>query len=227
VNDINEKNELSDIVLNKNSSSNSKKKILLAVATLGAILIIVVMLMNTLSSKGTSNLPQAALPQEPQNTLQEQTEKEPLFEEVAMVEDDTPISSDNDLDKIAQKLKQESINEDRKKKSVERTIQKHIVKHIVKPVEKKQQLQTQVKSKIAKKATLKHKYYIQVGSFSKYKPNKHFLQKITNLGFHYTYHKIHKLNKVLVGPFDTKREANKAKKVLRAKVISGAFVIKL
>ena len=105
------RNELSDIVLNKNSSSNSNKKIILAIATLGVVLIVVVMLMNSINSQGTNNLPQAVIPPEPktQQNANAETEKEPLFENVAVVQDDeTPAQ---DLDKIAEKLKKQSSNE--------------------------------------------------------------------------------------------------------------------
>ena len=225
--DIQERNELSDIVLNKNQSSGSNKKIVLAVATLGVVLIIVVMLMNTLSSSGTDNLPQAVLPPQPQKVVQ-QADNEPLFEEVEVVNEDTPISSDADLDEIAQKLKQESAQESAPAKPV---VKAPVVSTAHKTVHTKPAVKksvTKAKNKPKRElATSKATYYIQVGSFSKYKPNKNFLAKITKLGFHYKYHKVNGINKVLVGPFSSRKKANKAKKVLRAKVEPGAFLFKL
>ncbi len=209
---MNDKNELSDIVLNKNGSSSSNKKIILAVATLGIILIVVVMLMNSLSSQGTDNLPQAVLPPEPQaQAATQKATEEPLFEDVEVIQDNT--SSDEDLNKIAQKLKQESAQEQK------------IVAAPKKVVTKKKKVvpKPQVTSTV--------KYYIQVGSFSKYEPNKKFLKSITDLGYKYTYHKVtlntKTLNKVLIGPFKTQKEANNAKRVIRAKIEPGAFLVKL
>jgi DedD protein len=228
MNERDDKNELSDIVLNKTSSSNSNKKIILAVATLGVILIVVVMLMNTLSSDGTNNLPQAVLPPEPQKTTQAiaEQETEPLFEEVEVIQDDTPISSDTDLDKIAQKLKAQSADTAAEEEIlIEEPVATPVIKPKAQPKPKKVHKTQSVKKKVAV-ATSGH-YYIQVGSFSKYEPNKHFLKKITNLGFNYKYHKVKSINKVLVGPFKTRKEANRAKKVLRAKVEPGAFLVKL
>ena len=227
---MDEKNELSDIVLNKGGSSNSNKKIILAIATLGVVLIVVVMLMNSINSKGTDNLPQAVLPPEPkaQAASENALDKEPLFEDVPIVQEKAP--DDTNLDHIAQKLKEESAVE---------TIEEPVS---VAPVTPKQtntvKKPTPVKqSKIVKKAAKKvrhttatvpkHAYFVQVGSFSKYTPNKKFLNSITNLGYHYSYHKVHNINKVLVGPFSSRKEANKAKAVLRKKVVSGAFLIKL
>lgn len=212
---MNDKNELNDIILNKDTSNNSNKKIVLAVATLGVILIIVVMLMNSLSSNGTDNLPQAVLPEEPQGQIL-QTQEEPLFEEV-VVEEET--SSDEDLALIAQKLKEESLAE----ASVE-------VIQVQTPVVQKETVVK--KSVVAKTVTPVSKastisYYIQVGSFSKYKPNKKFLDSITKLGYSYKFHKVANLNKVLVGPFKNSNEAKNARRTLRSKVEPGSFLVKL
>jgi len=215
---MNDKNELNDIILNKGGSANSNKKIILAVATLGVILIIVVMLMNSLSSNGTDNLPQAALPPEPQAQVIEEDADEPLFEEVEVIEEDS--NSDANLDAIAQKLKEESMQEE-------------VIVVAPKPVKKIAPKKT-VAKKIAApvvKSTSGIAYYIQVGSFSKYEPNKKFLKSITNLGFDYKFHKVTKnsktFNKVLVGPFSTSKAAKDARRVIRAKVEPGAFLVKL
>ena len=213
-----EKNELNDIILNKGTATNSNKKIILAVATLGIILIIVVMLMNSLNSNGTDNLPQAALPPEPEVQTITADENEPLFEEVEVIEENAD-EDDKDLTQIAQKLKQESIEEE----------QEEVIltpKPVVKP---KKQTVKKVVHKKAKVAQTTHgvKYYIQVGSFSKYEPNKKFLKSITNLGYSYEYYKKGSLNKVLVGPFKNSNEAKNARRSLRAKVEPGAFLVKL
>jgi len=214
---MDDKNELSDIVLNKGNSSGSNKKLILAVATLGVVLIIVVMLMNSMNSGSTDNLPQAVLPPKPQKEVVQETQKdEPLFEEVTVMEDDA--SSDADLDKIAQKLKEESVQEESAPVKAA-----PVAKKSVKKVTKK----AAPKPAVTQTATTSVKYYIQVGSFSKYKPNKKFLSSIKNLGFNYKFHKVGALNKVLVGPFKTRKEANNAKRVLRAKVEPGAFLVKL
>ncbi len=215
-----EKNELNDIILNKGGATNSNKKIILAVATLGIILIIVVMLMNSLSSNGTDNLPQAALPPEPQVQTLTQNDEEPLFEEVEIVQDDAADKDDEALSQIAQKLKQESLEED--VTVVEPVVQK---KKVVKKTPKK--VVTTSKKASPTKVAATGSYYIQVGSFSKYEPNKKFLKSITSLGFHYKYHKVNNLNKVLVGPFKTSTEAKNARRTLRAKVEPGAFLVKL
>ena len=214
-----EKNELNDIILNKGGESNGNKKIILAVATLGVILIIVVMLMNTLTSDGTDNLPQAVLPPEPNIKSAQQNADESLFEEVEVIQED---KQDGDsLDKIAQRLKQESKEE----KTVAPPAVKPEKKETPKKVVETKKETPEVKSKPSQT------YYIQVGSFSKYEPNKKFLKSITDKGFSYKYHKVTKdsktLNKVLVGPFNSEKEARSALRTIRTSVEAGAFLTKI
>jgi len=214
-----EKNELNDIILNKGANTTYNKKIILAVATLGVVLIVVVMLMNTFTSDGTDNLPQATLPPQPKTTYDLIPEEDALFEDVAVVEDDT--KNNNNLDNIAKKLKKESIAQMHTQEKAEVTVPKP-VKKIVKQVVHKQ--------KVAPVEAISA-YYIQVGSFSKYAPNKKFLKSITDRGYSYTYHKIMRngkpLNKVLVGPFQDEKEAKDARRNIRNNIEPGAFLIKL
>lgn len=214
-----EKNELNDIILNKGSGANDNKKIVLAVATLGVILIVVVMLMNTLTSNGTDNLPQAVLPPEPQTKVSPQVQDEPLFEEVEVIQEESAQSSN--LDKITQKLKEESQTEEMAETPIKAPVEEKVV---VKETPKKQEMP---KVKVASTGS----YYIQVGSFSKYEPNKKFLKSITDKGFSYKYHKVTQnsrtLNKVLIGPFATDKEARDNLRTVRSSIEAGAFVTKI
>jgi general secretion pathway protein D len=81
------------------------------------------------------------------------------------------------------------------------------------------------------KTAVSGQYYIQVGSFTKRAPSKTFLDKITNRGYTYTFHKVTRngktLNKILVGPFKTQSAAREALPVIKRSVESGAYLIKL
>lgn len=230
-----EKNELNDIILNKSAGASGNKKIVLAVATLGIILIIVVLLMNTLTSGGTDNLPKsenygkpkAVLPPEPVS----QVDEEPLFEEVEVLKED--VQENDSLDKIAQRLKQESLQKKKEQPSepIKEIVEEELVEVtpvkeevVAKKVEAKKVQKP--KAKPAKKA-----YYIQVGSFTKYEPNKKFLKSITSQGFKYKYHKViknsKKLNKVLVGPFKNEKEARDALRTIRTNIEAGAFLVRV
>jgi DedD protein len=224
-----ENNELNDIILNKGGSTNNNKKIILAVATLGVILIIVVMLMNSLTSSGTDNLPQTPIPPQPNAQATQEMKDEPLFEEVEVTQEEE--ETDN-LDAIAKKLKEESqITEEVEEAAVEVVEEPVVVKAAPKPVAKPKPAPKPVAEAPVQTATSKVYYYIQVGSFSKYAPNKKFLKSITDLGYKYKFHKITKngnsYNKVLVGPFKSSSIAKDARRILRAKVEPGAFLVKL
>ncbi|QFR49493.1 SPOR domain-containing protein [Sulfurimonas lithotrophica] len=219
-----EKNELNDIILNKGNSSSSNKKVVLAVATLGVVLIIVVMLMNTLNSTDGENLPKPVPLPTPQSVaeksvVEETPKEEALFEEVEVVQE--KAIEENNLDQIAQKLKQESMAESTKeiKKTQSKSENSEASK---KPV-------TQQKQQFTKTTQTKssgEQYFVQVGSFSKYKPNKKFLDSITSKGYTYQFHKVGKLNKVLVGPFANEREARTALRTIRSNIEAGAFLTK-
>lgn len=236
-----EKSELNDIILNKNSSSLGNKKIVLAVATLGIILILVVMLMNSLASSGNDNLPQVILPPEPQKEAKAVTD-EPLFEDVNVIQETT---QDNvSLDQIAQKLKEESVKDTSKVQAQSSTAaavaEEPKKTETAKAETQKAPTAKTTTAKVAAKEPLSEPktataspsdHYIQVGSFSKIEPNKKFLDSITNLGYKYKFHPVtinsKVISKVLVGPFDSEAEARKALKNVRASVEAGAFLTKI
>ena len=219
-----EKNELNDIILNRGSGANDNKKIVLAVATLGVILIVVVMLMNSLSSSGTDNLPQAVLPPEPQIKTASEVQEEPLFEPVELVQEET--GEGNNLDKITQKLKEESqTQEATETPTVTPIVTQAVSPKVVKVTPKKQEA-----AKVNTVAVT-GSYYVQVGSFTKNEPNKLFLKSITDKGFSYKYHNVtqnsNTLNKVLVGPFATENDARNNLKIIRTSIEAGAFITKI
>lgn len=113
-----EQNELNDIILNKNSSTLGNKKVIMAVAALGVVLVTAILLIGTISSNGTDNLPQAALPPAPPVQAQQEVApvapSEPLFEDVQVVAEDTPpaqTAEDVALDAVAQKVKAQNRQE--------------------------------------------------------------------------------------------------------------------
>ena len=137
------------------------------------------------------------------------------------------------LDKIAQKLKKESIKE--KLEPVVKTVKKEtpkpkiVKKEVVKPIVKKEVTKKAVTT--TTKISSTGDFYIQVGSFAKYEPNKKFLDSITGLGYKYKFHKVTQnnklLNKVLVGPFYSESEAREALKTVRSSIEAGAFLTKI
>ena len=229
-----EKNGLNDIILQKNNPTNNNKKIILAVATLGIILIIVVVLMNSFTSNGTNNLPQQPILPEPLSAPEKEKSSyseydEPLFEDVEVIEDEENYNQN--LSQIAQKLKEESLQEEviEIEEPVQRVV--HKPKPKPKPVVKPKPKKVIKKDVVHKKTATSGRYYVQVGSFSRYTPNKKFLKSITDKGYSYKYHKVvvksKEINKILVGPFKTESEARKALKSVRKDIVAGAFLTKI
>ncbi len=111
-----EKNELNDIILSKGGSNSNSKKLLLAIAALTLILIIVLVIMNSLKTQSNEKPPVAAVPPAPSSPTE--IINDPLFEPVEVIQEGsnttaaataTTPSAPQDLSKIAQKIKQESM----------------------------------------------------------------------------------------------------------------------
>jgi DedD protein len=239
-----EKNELNDIILNKGSSSGGPKKILLAVATFAILLIIVVVVMNRLNTGGTENLPQAIPAMEPQaSTAPEQpVVDDPLFEPIEVIEETTAEEKTSDLDKVAQKIKEQTLEQEPVTVEEEVIVEEPaVVEEEVKPapvavakprpVAKPKPVAAPKPSAGPSTGIAKGIYYIQVGSFAKYEPNKKFLKSIRDTGYSYTYDKKVRsgrtITRVLVGPFETERSARNALPTIRKNVEAGAFLTKM
>ncbi|EDZ61133.1 sporulation and cell division repeat protein [Sulfurimonas gotlandica GD1] len=129
------------------------------------------------------------------------------------------------MDEIAQRLKQES--QDSKTATKPKEVNK-IVKTTPK-AETKKVAEVKKETPKAEEANAQA-YFVQVGSFSKYAPNKKFLDSILSQGYRYKFHKVTNdskiLNKVLVGPFYNEKEARAALRTIRSNIEAGAFLIK-
>jgi len=102
-----------------------------------------------------------------------------------------------------------------------------VVKPAVKPV-KKPTTKAATKPKVSKtpKSTVSGKYYVQVGSF-KENPSTRFLSVIKSSGFKYHVTKPDRTGykKLLIGPYKTRAEVDKARDVIRDRIHKSAFVV--
>lgn len=126
-----EKNELNDIILSKGGSNSNSKKLLLAIAALTLILIIVLVIMNSLKTQTDEKPPQAVVPPAP--TSPTEIANDPLFEPVEVIQEGsntsaaaTTPSAPQDLGQIAQKIKQESMQNS--------PVEEHVVQPAAAPV---------------------------------------------------------------------------------------------
>lgn len=247
-----ERNELNDIILNKTEQRGSNKKLLVAIATFAIILIIVVVVMNKLGSDSNpSTLPH---PPKKRTVVVEEVIEEPDYAEksVPMIEKSIEnISELRDDDVVVEEvdlipendtvLKEPTYSHKKASKPVHKKAPKAKAKPKPKVKTTRPSGKYNPKTKHLEKssaaphsepvAATKGKYYVQVGSFAKYAPSKKFLNKITQRGYTYTYHKVthngRTLKKVLVGPFKTQSAAREALPIIKRSVERGAFLTKI
>ncbi len=222
-----EKNELSDIILdnNKNNDSNKTKKILLLAIILVLIFIVAIVGMKiTNKPQEKKNNFNIVLPPEPSGKVE--SKKEELFKQVPIVEENNTQEKDN-FNAMVEKLKnkEQSI----KNKAIQQPKKEQAA--IAKPTNS---AKTTTGDKIVTKKSnskvtgKKEDTYIQVGVTFKVKPDKNFLKKIKKAGYSYKLYtlKISGKNatKILVGPYKDKKTAYRYLPKVKKEINKAAFV---
>ncbi len=240
------KSELNDIILNKGTNSFSGfKKVLLAVASFAVLLIIVIVIMSSLNKDDKKDLSKTILPPEP--TVVED-EKSKLFQSVDILEEKGDDEQKR-LEAIANEIKNKTLNkeQDQQIPVVDETksdtkvandvttiadpyenVKKEPVKE-PKVEPKKEVVKTEPKKEVKKEPKLKQgTWYVQVGSFAHTNPNKRLIKKIKTLGYSHKQYKIvikgKEMTKLLIGPYSTYKEAQKAKPQIKKTINPEAFV---
>jgi len=103
-------------------------------------------------------------------------------------------------------------------------VKKPVIKPIAKPVARPVMKPTRIKN--APQVTLSGTYYVQVGSF-KENPSPHFLSIIKSGGFEYHITNPDRTGykKLLIGPYKTRAEVDKARDTIRNRIHKSAFVV--
>ena len=239
------KSELNDIILNKSDSSFSGfKKILLAVASFAVLLIIVVVVMSSINGDSKNQLATTILPPEPITNTDEA--KSELFKSVT-VDQENSDDEQKRLESIANEIKQQTlppvVTPDDKEDSVvvnndeivtiDDPYEEPVKPKKVTPVKTKKVTPVKTKKTTPKKIVKAKKgnWYVQVGSFAHLKPHKRLIAKIERLGFSYRQYKSNvkgkAMTKLLIGPYATNKEAQKAKPKIRAEIESAAFIFQM
>jgi len=233
-----EKNELSDILIKnaeKEKGSNLKNVLLIAAITL-LIFFIGILVFKMISSSDEEKITK----QEKSLPLPKEDKKEELFEPVA-VEAAAEEAAKEDLDEMIKRIKEAKANKQNSKYQP-LPIKEMPKKETKEPNTQQKQVEQQTEQKFAppkEEIAIKQppkpikkvkKYYIQVASLSKYKPNKRFLATITNNGYKYKIvtKKVNSIvvKRVYVGPFNNRKSANKALPDIMDKISEGAFIVK-
>ncbi len=225
-----EKNELSDIILdNKNSNGSNKiKKILVLSIILLLIFIFAIVGVKFFNKpKVKKNNFNIVLPPEP--TTKNIAKKEELFKQVPIIEENSSASKDN-FNAMVEKLKNK---EQTKAKTITNTPKNQQPKEIVSKTPKQKDIKSALikaakHKKEVKKANLKSSVYIQVGVTFKTKPDKKYLRKITKAGYSYKLYTLKisgkKATKILIGPYKNKKDARSNLMKIKKAINKAAFI---
>lgn len=217
-----EKNELSDIILdNKKNSSGKTKKILFLAIILVLIFIFAIVGMKLFNKPEVKkNHFNIVLPPEPSAKVE--PKKEELFKQVPIVEEKNTTQKDN-FNAMVEKLKNK---EQQKEKTVKTTVKKaektpaKDVKTVLNNVKKQ--------TKSVKKPAVAGNTYIQVGVTFKTKPDKKYLQKISKAGYSYKLYSIKisgkNATKILVGPYKDRKTAKSNLSKVKKDINKAAFI---
>jgi len=224
-----EKNELSDILLDKNKNNGSKKKkiLLLVIALILLFLLILVGMKIFNTSITKTNKLNMVLPPEP--TAINTKQKDDLFKQVPIVEENT--SKENNFNTMVEKLKNKEQKENINTQTVNNKVQQKEANKAIIPTETKifkKAKKIVKKSSKEKQEMFKSNIYIQVGVNYRFEPSKKYLSKIKKLGYHYRLYSTKiggkKAVKTLIGPYKNKIEAKRALIKIKRNINKAAFI---
>ncbi|MCF6200661.1 MAG: SPOR domain-containing protein, partial [Hydrogenimonas sp.] len=157
--------------------------------------------------------------------------KEPLFEQVPIEEEKE--RPEKKIDQVIEKLKKSAPQESKKSEKAEKiepapATEKAAASKSVKEVEKIEPKPVKKVQQNQKPAAAKGSYYIQVGAFFRYPPDKKFLESIKREGLNYIIVEGEKsgkpYKKVLVGPYASKSEAAKDLAKVKKRINQNAYI---
>lgn len=242
-----EKNELSDIILEEKEDSKvmKMKRILIIAALLILIFLITIVAFRMIKGEdpATQNAgqeaPKLVLPPEP--GVQEATnEEDNLFKQVPIIEEEDKKES---FEEMVKSLKEKEI---KKTNQTPQTTQEEDPKPQVQaqpketktepvtqtpPAPKPQAQKVETPKVEQKSATAAAGYYIQVGATSRLSPDKKYLDNITKQNFTHALLPISvngkQVTKILIGPYTSMADAKQALPEVKNKINKDAFVYRV
>ena len=229
------KNELSDIVLEKDDGKVLKaKRVLIIIAIFIIIFLAVILSMKLFNNPTDNKTPDLVLPPEPISSTKNIKKDEELFKQVPIIEKNS--SKKDNFENIVKNLKEKETNtkqQESKTPPITTAKKETQVQPVVKALKKPEtaQIKQDVKNKSPKKdknLIAKNGTYIQVGATSKHSPNKKFLKKIAGQKLNYRLLPItikgKKITKILVGPFKNRSVAKQNLPKVRKHLNKHAFI---
>ena len=232
-----DKNELSDIILEKDDNKSMKvKRILIIVALMILVFLVVLVVMKVINKPDPkTNTTKLILPPQPISKQVEPKKEDDLFKQVPIVEEEDKKES---FEEMVKSLKQKEIQ---KQSDIEPTIEK-VQEQVVEPIKEKIQQKAEVQKivpvpkkveKPVKKADSKEATkgtYVQVGATSRLTPSKKFLAILAKNNYEYRLLPIDvngkKVTKILVGPYNN-TEAKKVLGSIKININKDAFIYRV
>lgn len=245
---IEEKQELSDILISESDHKMSGSKKILLLGGAGTLLFMVaIFVVYTLNKDATeqadtvSALPPKSLQQ---NTLQPTPADAPLFEQVPIKES---ASAEEKFEQIVNDIKEKQQQEEKesiapkpapvvKAPELPRAPE---AKPAPKPVPAPAPVVQAPKPTAPKPAAAAQQpvtsvpsgFYVQVGAFFRFNPDRKFIETIRENNLSYQLFKVtssdREITKVLIGPFDTRQQAASVIGTIREKINKQAFITKV
>ncbi len=229
------KNELSDIVLEKTDNKTLKtKRVLIIIAILIIIFLAVILSMKLINKPTQNSEPKLILPPQPTTSIKKAKKDEQLFKQVPIIKEKT--NKKDSFENMVKSLKEKEIQKTNKNNLAQSTTKNEAPKVVEAPKVIQTVVNPIVKAK-AKKVirTTSNRatsgVYIQVGATSKYSPDKKYLKKITDKK--YTYKllpmviKGKKITKILIGPFKTNKAAKANMSDVKKSINKNAFLYRV
>jgi DedD protein len=219
-----EKNELDDLIL-QGAKPSGVKRMLLAAAILLLVLIIIILVTKSLVE--TDQKPQSSIVLPPEPATQPAEPKEPLFEEVP-IEEEKP--AEEQVKQVIDNVKGEQPAAEEAKAETPETEKEPVVEEVTeKPVAPAKTVTEKPKPKPKPKpVAASGRYFIQVGAFFRYPPNKKFLRSIESEGLNYVIVEGTRAGKpykkVLIGPYPTKTAAKADLGRVKKRINQNAYI---
>lgn len=235
-----DKNELSDIVLEKDDNKSMKaKRILIIVALMIVVFLVVLVVMRVVNKPSEqNNTAKLILPPNPTQKTVEPKKEDDLFKQVPIVEEEDKKESFEEMVKSlkAKEIqKQENLNpqiEDTKK-VIERVKVQEKPKKITPPKIKKpvvKSIQEKLPSNPSNSLATTG-VYIQVGATSRLTPDKKFLAKLASKSYEYRLLPIDvkgtKVTKILIGPYANSTAAKAVLSDIKSSINKDAFIYRV
>jgi len=231
-----DKNELSDILLDKEENRSMKAKRILTIVAAVIVLFLVVLVVMRLLNKQDERMDtgKLILPPSPAQKVVEIKKEEDLFKQVPIAEEEDKKES---FEEMVKSLKEKEIKKEEiieAAAGVPEKIAEQIKPKIEKviPIKKEPKVEEPIKTiktKVDTSATTG--FYIQVGATSKLTPSKKFLAKLAAKNYNYRLLPIEikgkKVTKILVGPYPSSAAASAALGDVKTSINKDAFIYRV